>query len=104
MKVRVFVPCAPDPVGRPVFSGSDHMFPMLPSVGHVLHFREGRGGDFTVVRAGFVQDDEVFVAAIWLEANGSSSAYNSRVAYDAEPQEGHRDLNHDVPPASMTTY
>lgn len=104
MKVRVFIPRIQDSSEGPTFSGTDHNFPVLPSIGHVLRFNDGRAGDFTVVEVGFVQDDTAFLAAVWLEANAQNPTYHSDPPYTVETSDRFRDLNYDVPPESMTGY
>lgn len=104
MKVRVFIPRPPDATDGPTFSGTDHNFPVLPSVGHALRFNDGRAGDFTVVGVGFVQDGAAFLAAVWLEANAKNPTYHWEPPDAGEPPDRFRDLNYDVPPDSMTGY
>jgi len=103
MKVRVFVPGAGDAAGEPAFSGSDHHFPLLPSVGHVVHFRHA-AGDFTVQSVGFVQDEDAFLPAVWLELNRTQSAYVPEARNTPPQSDPSRDLNHDIPPEVMTDY
>lgn len=100
MKVRVFAPCDFGPADGSAFSGTDHVFAVLPSVGHVLQFTDERAGDFTVAKVGFVQEGAAFVAAIWLDGA------KTRPPSIAEPSEKdrYRDLNYDVPPESMEGY
>lgn len=108
MKVRVFVPRAPahpaDPAGRPGFSGTDHYFPLLPHVGHILRFDDEGGGEYSVARVGFVQAEDGFIGAIWLESLAGTPVYHADPVAEGEPQGEYRDLNHDVPPDTMTTY
>lgn len=100
MKVRVFAPRDFDPADASAFSGTDHVFPALPSVGHVLHFMHERAGEFTVAKVGFIQEGPIFVAAIWLDGP------QTRQPSIAEPggQDRYRDLNYDIPPESMEGY
>lgn len=104
MMVRVFVPCTPDPAGGPAFRGSDHIFPVLPSIGHVLRFTDERkGDDFTVAKVGFVQHGDAFMAAVW--ADGAETEPTAPVDQaDDRDRHQYRDLNYDVPPESMTGY
>jgi hypothetical protein len=104
MKVRVFVPRALDPADGPTVSGTDHNFPMMPNVGHIVHFTDERASEFMVARVGFTQDGEAFLAAVWLEQAASIPVlYSDPIAEKAET-EPYRDLNYDVPPESMTGY
>lgn len=103
MKVRVFVPRATDPADGSTFSGTDYNFPVLPSIGHVLRFTDD-DGDFTVASVGFVQDDEAFLAAVWLEAGAGQYMDPNE---EGEPGDRYRDLdvlNSDMPPDSMPDY
>jgi|GEM_PF-4804159 len=102
MKVRVFVRAASAPVDAPVYSGTDHTFPGLPSVGQSVRFTDHRAGDFTVTSVGYVQDGDGFVPALWLMPSDTRPVYYERV--DATAPAEYLDLNHDVPPDSMTTY
>lgn len=104
MKVRVFAPRDFDPADGSAFSGTDHVFPMLPSVGHVLRYTDERAGEFTVAKVGFVQECPAFVAAIWLD--GPKTKPPSIAEQIDEPGEGdrYRDLNYDVLPESMEGY
>lgn len=102
MKVRVFAPCDFDPADKATVGGTDHIFPMLPSVGHVLRFTDQRTGEFTVAKVGFVQEGLAFVAAVWLDGADTRSPINSDPIDEAAGQ--HRDLNYDIPPETMEGY
>mgnify|MGYP001172878217 CR=1 FL=1 len=102
MKVRMFVPSPSSSADEPVFCGTDHTFPSLPSIGQAVRFTDHRRGDFTVVTVGYVQDADAFLPAVWLTSNDIQMIYSEQ-AVPPRVQE-YRDLNHDVPPASMTTY
>lgn len=101
MKVRVFVPRLNGSTENPVFSGTDHVFPGLPSIGQALRFTDHRQGDFTVVNVGYVQVGDAFLSAVWLASSDSPVVYFEEKG--AQRME-YRDLNYDVPPATMTTY
>lgn len=103
MKVRVFVPDASAVAGEPSFRGKDHHFPLLPSAGHVLHFQDG-SGDFTVRTVGFVQVEDAFLPAVWLETTKTAAVINANEPGVQELPQAYRDLNHDVPPDIMTDY
>lgn len=102
MKVRMFVPSPGTGADEPVFSGTDHTFPSLPSIGQAVRFTDHRQGDFTVVNVGYVQDADAFLPAVWLASNDIQIMYSEQAV--PPRAEEYRDLNHDVPPASMTTY
>lgn len=102
MKVRVFVPSLTARTDDPVYCGTDHTFPALPSVGQALRFTDHRQGDFTVVNVGYVQDGDAFIPAVWLASCDRQVVYSEQRGALEVPE--YRDLNHDVPPASMTTY
>lgn len=104
MIVRVFMPRAVDPADGSTFRGTDHNFPVLPSIGQVLRFTDERAGDFTVAKIGFVQDGDAFLAAAWLEATDTRPAIKSDPMNEADKLDRYRDLNYDVPPDSMTGY
>lgn len=104
MKVRVFIPCAADPVGTATFSAADFNFPVLPEIGHVLRFSNGKTEEFTVAEVGFVQEDAAFLAAVWLESSDRDAAYRAAQPEPGEPRDEYRDLNADVPPETMTGY
>jgi hypothetical protein len=100
MIVRVFVPSAFDAAKGPIFSCTDHNFPVLPSIGHVLRFKDEREGHFTVAQVGFIQDGGAFLAAVWLQG-----PFTKPSPIDGnDHQDRYRDLNYDVPPESMTAY
>lgn len=104
MIVRVFVPRSHDAQDGTVFSGSDHNFPVIPNIGHVLRFTDERNDEeFTVAKAGFVQRGDAFIAAVWLEGPGTELAEPERKR-GSQDREEYRDLNYDVPPESMTGY
>ena len=102
MKIRMFVPGSSSNADEPVFCGSDHIFPSLPAIGQAIRFTDHRQGDFDVVSIGYVQDGDGFLPAVWLARRDIQMTYSDPVV-SAQVQE-YRDLNHDVPPASMTTY
>lgn len=102
MKVRVFIPSGNASAGQLVFSGTDHTFPVLPSVGQALRFTDHREGDFIVMSVGYVQNADAFMPALWLAHSGTELAYSDPT--EAVTVSEYRDLNHDVPPESMTTY
>jgi hypothetical protein len=104
MIVRVFVPCTFDAEEGASLNGSDHVFPMMPSVGHVLRFTNERAGEFTVAKVGFVQDGHAFVAAVWLEGRATESPIGSDRIDEGDDPDGYRDLNRDVPPETMEGY
>lgn len=106
MMVRVFVPGAINQTDQPSFSGTDHHFPVMPSVGHVLRFTGERDDEFIVARVGFVQDGEAFLAAAWLEISGAKQAHYSDPIDAVSNPDNHRyrDLNYDVSPDTMTGY
>jgi len=104
MKVRVFVPRELDPVKGTTFTGTDHIFPILPSVGHVLRFTDEAAGEFTVAKVGFMQDDRAFVAAVWLDGPVTKASIASDHIDDGDEQNRTGDLNEDVPPESMEGY
>lgn len=103
MKVRVFVPDAAAQPGPVSYTGKDHLFPILPSPGHVLHF-ENEPRDFAVRTVGFVQSEDAFVPAVWLEAGPTASVSVPDDPAAPDRAEPYRDLNHDVPPEIMTDY
>ncbi|MBV1687747.1 hypothetical protein KRR38_08680 [Novosphingobium sp. G106] len=104
MIVRLFVPQSREPNEGPVFSASDHNFPVLPQVGHALRFTDERKDkDFSVSRVGFVQDADAFIAAVWLEGPDTQPPKSGEKPVPQARNE-YRDLNHDVPPESMTGY
>ena len=102
MKVRVFVPSLGSRGEDPVFCGSDHTFPGLPSLGQALRFTDHQRGDFTVVNVGYVQDGDAFIPAVWLACSETQMGYAEPEGTSQIPE--YRDLNYDVPPATMTTY
>jgi len=104
MKVRVFVPREFGPANGSSFRGTDFNFPMLPSVGHVLHLTDEHAGEFTVVKVGFIQEGPSFVAAVWLQGAETKSRIKSDLADERDDQDRYRDLNYDVPPESMEGY
>lgn len=104
MKVRVFIPCAADPAGAATYSAADFNFPVLPEVGHVLRFSNGKTEEYAVAEVGFVQEDAAFLAAVWLESSEREAAYRADLPEAQEPREEYRDLNADVPPETMTGY
>jgi hypothetical protein len=104
MKIRVFVPSELDPADGSTFSGTDHIFPILPSIGHVLRFTDERAGEFTVAKVGFMQDGLAFVAAVWLDGAKTNSPINSGPIDEGDDQDRYRDLNYDVPPETMEGY
>jgi len=102
MKVRVFVPSLTTRADDAVYCGTDHTFPGLPSIGQALRFTDHRQGDFTVASVGYVQDGDAFLPAVWLASCDIQMAHSQQCG---TPQvSDHPDLNHDVPPASMTAY
>jgi hypothetical protein len=102
MKVRVFVPTRPSPAHETIFGGSDHIFPTIPAVGEALRFTDHRQSDFTVMRVGYVQQGDVFLPAIWLAFDGMQLEYCEQT--NASQTAEYLDLNHDVPPESMSAY
>ena len=104
MKVRVFVPRECGPADGFTFDGTDYNFPMLPSVGHVLHFTNERAGEFTVVKVGFMQEGPSFVAAVWVEGAKTKATSHSDPNGERGDVDRYRDLNSDVPPGSMEGY
>jgi hypothetical protein len=105
MKVRVFTKSEFDPIDRAAFKrGTDHSFPMLPSVGHSMFFTDERKGEFVIVKVGFVQDGPAFVPAVWLEGPETKSANKSEEIENGGGRESVGDLNSDIPPASMEGY
>ena len=67
MKVRVFVPKKLDPADGSDMDGCDYEFEVLPAAGQTIRFSDTDKPDFRVDRVGFIQDDEAFVACVWLE-------------------------------------
>jgi hypothetical protein len=104
MKVRVFVPRAPDPDDGSTFAGTDHSFPLLPSTGHLMRLTGDRQGDFIVANVGFVQDGDYFLAAVWLEHADSKPVNAGEPVGDRPRSREYRDINFDVPPDSMMGY
>jgi hypothetical protein len=54
------------------------------------------------VNVGYVQDGDAFTPAVWLACSETQMGYAEPAGTSPVPE--YRDLNHDVPPASMTTY
>ena len=104
MIVRVFVPRPHEPAEGANFSGSDHNFPVLPSIGQVLRFTDERGGDdFTVSKVGFVQNGDAFIAAVWTDGPEIEATDPIEEVIHGDRHE-YRDLNYDVPPETMEGY
>jgi len=102
MKVWVFVPSVNGSADDPVYCGSGHTFPGLPSVGQALRFTDHRQGDFTIANVGYVQDGDAFIPAVWLARGDTQMVYSEEAGALQAPE--FRDLNYDVPPATMTAY
>jgi len=102
MKVRVFVPSIENASPEQAFHGADYTFPAIPAVGQTLRFTDERAADFTVASIGYVQDADAFIPAVWLSPDVGQSGYSDQTA--AANGAEYLDLNHDVPPESMTSY
>lgn len=67
MRVRVFVPKPLDIADGSDHAGTDHEFPQLPEVGHLIRFTDVRSEDYRVRKGGFIQDSGSFLPCIWVE-------------------------------------
>lgn len=64
MKVRVFLYR-----GEPghEYDGEDFEFEAMPQVGHFLRISGEGDYDDEIEKVGFIQDDDKFIAAVWLK-------------------------------------